>query len=946
MLHPPPEDAQRLVLPNGFDAVVRVLDRYVADRRAGLPWRVRSRGRRLPAVLLARAPEGDPAAGTAEPDPALAALVLAYGQRLLSTGHEPVQHLAGLAPHAVVDDALLARGGPREDEAGGPHVLLLDEVARQLRTSMPDGAGALRLREFGTLLAVLRAPLPPEDDTEGGRKALRDMLVDREARRFQPAPGAAQLGEAVGGPWATAVRWVTAVPAGWLWRLWYGIRVDRQQPWLGSRLDQPGRSFLDAALALRAAHQYSRAHGTAQTRTPESAAMAARDEAVVRQVLLIALIHDLARAARPPAWSRRRPRRGWSFVVLLPTVGAEGSACRKFLDTYAATAGDAGPSPLLVLGAATDDIPSYAAPPPPPQAVPAQSGARAHRAGGAVAALFSAATAGRSTEAVHVLPLPRTPDDGTAAEWLAGHRVVRTRRAGAWDWWRPVAAALAATLLCAGGFAGYRTALSVLPGGRSAASCRQVATGQVVGLTDGNDGCDLAHGLYAPELRKLERTLGRQNALVDTDGPYRTLVFFAPLSVGSESKRTVPTGFQMLRGALLAQKEVNDRHLKSQVPVRLLVANAGEYFRYGSSGGLNTTNHTNVDVAQMILDRAGSDHIAAVMGLTQSRPESQQATIELGAKGLAVLGTGVTGQRMVEGESPVSYFQLSPPDARIASVMAAFAQHSPRLGALAKPTAGHTAPAAVVVYDPSDKYFSNDLANRFDTDYHAAGPVYRVPYGEVDDRRTSDVAQTVCALVHRTNGFVLYAGRSGVMEDLFHYMQGDPGCRARQNRVAVMAESPAPELTLHPERMQQEYGALTLFYNQFSLPDPQGPFAGLFQAAFQLSAENDAAVGYDAVNVLSDVMDAIFTTDPEFTPSSLVTQLQDPGVSQYVGESGVITLNSDHNYPPDKEIHVREIPPNGKPLTDLTCGVLAKGAQRVTHWGPDGRFPCPTDDAS
>lgn len=69
--------------------------------------------------------------------------------------------------------------------------------------------------------------------------------------------------------------------------------------------------------------------------------------------------------------------------------------------------------------------------------------------------------------------------------------------------------------------------------------------------------------------------MGEQNAKVDRSKPYRTLVFFAPLSVGSASRRTVPTGFQMLRGALLAQKQVNDLTLKSQMPVRLLVANAG-----------------------------------------------------------------------------------------------------------------------------------------------------------------------------------------------------------------------------------------------------------------------------------------------------------------------------------------------------------------------------------
>lgn len=138
-------------------------------------------------------------------------------------------------------------------------------------------------------------------------------------------------------------------------------------------------------------------------------------------------------------------------------------------------------------------------------------------------------------------------------------------------------------------------------------------------------------------------------------------MFFAPLSVGSASRRTVPTGFQMLRGALLAQKQVNDLTLKSQMPVRLLVANAGEYFAFGSHGGLNTTNHSGVDVAAMIVDRIHRDHIAGVIGLTQSRPESLQAAAELDAKGVTVIGTGVSGQPMVEGDSPVSYFQLSPP---------------------------------------------------------------------------------------------------------------------------------------------------------------------------------------------------------------------------------------------------------------------------------------------
>ncbi|MET7683057.1 hypothetical protein [Streptomyces sp. NPDC005423] len=943
MSHPPAGDQRQLVLPAGFEEVVWAIDRYVSDRQSGLPRRTPFREHRLPALLLARESEDGTATGGAEPDPGLAPLVLSYGQRLVSPADCPSPHRSSGAPHAVVDDVRLAR----EHGVSDRPVRLLDDVARQLRTSVPDGAGTLRLPEFDTVLSVLRAELVP-GDAEQERTALREMLCDRVARRFQPAARTAQLGEVAGGRLGAALRLVAVVPAGRLWRGWYGLRVDRHHPWMGRMLDQPGRSFLAAAAQLRAAQRHLVAHGLAETPPPGAVAAASRDGAMIRQVLLTALLRDLTRAARPAVWSRLRPRRRWACVVLLPTVGGEGSSCRTFLDTYAAVVRDAGASPLLVLGAATEELPSYAAAPPPP-ALPAQAGAPGgRRAGRLVSALFEEAVGGRGADRVHVVPLPRTPDDGTAAERLAVHRAVRSRRPRTVDWVRPVAAVAVAALVCAGAFALSQAVVArLLPGWRAAATCTHVATDEVVGLTDGTDGCDLAHGLYASELRKLERTLGRQNAQVDTDQPYRSLVFLAPMSVGSESKRTVPTGFQMLRGALLAQRQANHGHQKSQVPVRLLIANAGEYFHYGSHAGLNPGNHSGVDVAQMIVDRVGRDHIAAVMGLAQSRPESQQAAIELGEHGITVLGTGVSGQRMVEGQAPVSYFQLSPPDSRIAQVVAAFARHSPRLGALAKPAPGHAGPAAVIVFDPKDSYFSADLAHRFTGAYQASGPVHLVPYGEREDgRRTRAVADTVCTLIHRTNGFVLYAARSSVMEDLFLSMQHNQGCRAApQGRVAVLAESPAPDLILHPRLMPQQFGGLALFYPQFSLPAPGGPFATIFHAAFGLAAENDAAVGYDAVNILSEAMDAVFTTDRLFSPSALVTYLQDPGVTRYVGEAGVITLDGQHNYPPNKEMHILEITPAGTRLTDLSCGVLSEGARVVTHWGPGNRFDCPVDKA-
>ncbi|MCT9007736.1 hypothetical protein [Streptomyces rhizosphaerihabitans] len=981
MPQPHRTDEHDLVLPSGFDDIVRVIDRYVVDRRAGIPPGRQSARHRLPALLLTREAaadpiaEGGPGAGLAAddtgrggPDPALSALVHVYHHRLLRLSTGETGHLASLAPHALVDEELLACDHPGEDAEGqdGPHVRLLDRVARQLRVTMPDGSGTLRLTEFDACLSVLRAAVVAGDVADE-RRALRDRIYDKYAWRFGFASEVTALGEELGAKQWSAITKLVTTPLAWLWRWSYGVRIDRgaRLRWVGGMLDEPGRSFLNAAMSLRDAHVRSRAQDRADQGAPADAgaaaasarsavsAVSARDEAVVRQVLLTALLHDLTRAARPPVWSVRRPRRRWPFVLLLPTVGGDDSPSRKLLNSFSAVSEDVGTCPLLVLGAATADIPPYAVGLP-RAGVPSQ-GIR-HGAHGTtaqtVASLLAAGASGQPVEAVRAVPLSRVPDNGTSAERPAVQRTVRARERRVGDWLRPAVAAVAVMAVVAAGLfqvlrpGGTHPRAEPVAGSRATDTwCPRVSTGERVGITDGSDTCELAHGLYAPELRALEARLGRQNADVDRTEPYRTLVFFAPLSVGSTSRRTVPTGFQMLRGALLAQKEVNALNLKSQMPIRLLVANAGEYFAFGSHGGLNTKNHSGVDVAHMIVDRIHRDHIAGVIGLTQSRPESLQAAIELDAQGVTVLGIGVSGQPMVEGDSPVSYFQLSAPDARVARIMATFARRSPRLAALTKAAPGHTAPAAVLVFDPHDTYFSADLKKRFTDAYGSAGPVYPVPYGESgNDSQTSSVAAGICALIRRTDGFVLYAGRSSVMYDLFYYLQSDKQCRTHQGRVAVLAESAAPNLVLHPELMAQQYGSLSLFYNQFSLPDAKGPFATNFRKTYGVSTDSDAAAGYDAVNVFFRVMNKISVTDPQFTPSAVVTFLQLTGVADYVGESGIMTIGKGHKYPVNKEVDIREITGDGTRITDLTCGAVAAEAAPVTRWGPSGNFLCPQDD--
>ncbi|MGW3917676.1 hypothetical protein ACWEBX_40395 [Streptomyces sp. NPDC005070] len=161
---------------------------------------------------------------------------------------------------------------------------------------------------------------------------------------------------------------------------------------------------------------------------------------------------------------------------------------------------------------------------------------------------------------------------------------------------------------------------------------------------------------------------------------------------------------------------------------------------------------------------------------------------------------------------------------------------------------------------------------------------------------------------------------------------------------SVLAESPAPGLVQHPETMPREFGSLSLFYNQFSLPEDKGPFATSFKESYDVSADSDAAAGYDAVRVFFRVMNDMLDTDPQFTPSAVVTYLQSTGVTDFVGESGIMTFGKGRKHPVNKEVDIREITAGGAIVDDLTCGAVDVRAAPVTRWGPSGTFICPEDD--
>ncbi|MEU2779543.1 hypothetical protein ABZ646_43610, partial [Streptomyces sp. NPDC007162] len=659
-----------------------------------------------------------------------------------------------------------------------------------------------------------------------------------------------------------------------------------------------------------------------------------REDPLVRRILLRALLTDLRKATRRRSrlshlWARRHS----SFVVLVPQIDAADGPGRTLLGTFAELAGDHPSRPLLVLAGCAGPPPDYAVP----------LGADPDRPNGIADKVF-AVLSEDGPEPVRLVTLPAEDDtEGTARNKVEKGGGITVRRDHPLDWVRP--SVLPALALATAAF--YLLPVSFWPGTErpEQPSCVTVPTGERVGVTDGKQ-CDLAvPGDPGKELRDLEHRVAEENARIP-DGRYRTLVFLAPLSLQKGVYDDPPLGLQILRGAIAQQHRLNAGVRQNKMPVRLLIANTGQYFQYGAH---DDAAPKDPDVAQMIIDRQREDHIAAVIGITQSRRESLRAVQELDQAGIPVVANGVSGSTMVGPDSPQRYFQISAPNTRLGPVFADFIHHSPEIRHLTS-----RRPHAVVVYDPTDPSFSIDLRNVFLHAYQPYGGIEEVTYSEKPGATTPDsIATDMCNKVSATHGIVVYLARSGVLPSLLNAMQSAGGqCQpAEGTTIPLIAESAPIDFQLRPARTARAYPYMTLFYETPNAPtsDPRDPYAQFtqdFAAVFgHLSADADAAGGFDTVGIVSKVIENLLPATPDVQPNDIYLWLTAHGVSQYPGASGVLRLDAKNKYPPDKAVYIREITqPGGATATLLSCGILPDRQNRAT-WGtaPD-TFPCPRED--
>ncbi|MFD0375350.1 ABC transporter substrate-binding protein [Streptomyces sp. NPDC127112] len=892
-------------LPQGIEFLIEQFDTFAANRGSG---------RRLPVMFLKRdpAPPGFVHASTPE------TVVREYEDRLIDDERDPA---ADLLAHAVIEDGPQAPPGAvpgtTAEDMIARHVALLDAIADQFETSMPPDAGELRLPRYHTCRDALDVTVGA-GSAGSKRRKLRDELYLRLLLRRPMLATLARVAGATGDSFLTNI-WLTLfqlLVVG-LPRRVYGLWLSRRRTlrWVGSRRPK-GANFLRMALTV----------------TPSGSSRG--NHALIRRMLLMALLNDLSRAASPSRFWIRRARRRWSFVLLLPKVGEEGTPVRQLLDTYADVIRTEPPAPLLVLGALTGEAPSYA------QALAADP----HSATG-LADRVHELYARSSPSAAYVVPLSEADDDGPAASWVTTNPKVPVRANGRGDYVRAAAAPAMALALVAVGLYVFG------PGTRPSPSCHKVATGETVGVTDGKE-CHLGAAGRDKELLDLEAVAAKQNGEALTSGrPYRTVVFFAPLT--GEPGDSTPVSIQNLRGALAAQNLINSRS-GDVVQIRLLIANPGKYFAYGSQ------NAQGPDVAKEIIERKDRDRIAAVVGITQSRQSSFAAVGEISAASIPVIGNSVTGSRMVDERSSTYYFQVSPSNDRIAEVMADFAAHSEQIGELTTDKGdGRT---AVVVYDPDDEFFSADLRSRFSAHYQG-GKTVTVPYYENRNGQiVADVARDICDKVQASGGYVVYAGRSGKMPELLDALQETTECRkADGKQVALFAESVAAVYLQDPHELLTKHAMFKPYYvmlndssGNASPNTPYSEFTSRFREVFGKDAvpEGNAAGAYDALRVASEVINSVYAQyktvengSARFKPTDVYARLSNPGVQNFPGASGLLSLDSRHKYPPNKAVYVMEPHLDKSVTTWLACGLLPDqppGRNDPATWGLPGKtHPCP-----
>jgi len=910
-----PHDPVDIVPVDGVATLVEQLDKLARRRPRRDP--------RLPTMLITGVHADE--------------LVRGYAARLIIDGRPSV-------PHVVFD---CSGSGSGSGSAPDADTGLLDQMADELGQSLPGGLRGmhgvlgLRLPRYWTVRHVLDATTPAATEPERSRQ-LRDALYARRGELGAPAgwlePLASWLEKVGIGPVSGAL---IARPLLAASRLVFGMRL-----WASYRF----RWFKKEMLTVTGVRRSFLGSGLRLTKGGRERANAT----VVQRVLVLALLHDLQAATRVSFFSPMRRRRVTPFVVHLLHVAAD-SPAHWFLGALAALEDDdLRRHTLLVLATPAGDG----------QGEGGDSGRDLGSPGAPTYNPREAAVA-LAPLAEHGVPLPaRTirvdvpdgPPSSSDEQWLQRHPVVQPMPVR-WAVLIPLLAALVplatAAILVVGRL-----------GSEDPSLCPEKVSDEMIGVGDGSDGCS-----FFPDARDtdtevddamvaVESAIARENTeVLDSGEPYSTIVFFAPLTIPPGPGRRGENALNQLRGTALAQQRAN--YLATgdpkRVMTRVLLANPGDRFANG------------VDVARQIVEHADRDDtIIGVVGISQSRRASRDAVRLLGNDRLPVVAGPVTGDVMVDA-SP-HYYQVSPRNLRVASMLVAFSTHTE----IVRTADGEavTPEGAVIVMDHTDEYSRNLAYDLHDTFTGAGGttrsivtypieaPDAPVPEPPVDGApepvrvgSSDELAQQVCSSLGERD-IVFYASRSQEFVSWLQSMHDDNDC---PDTFTVVGGSALTKIVEDPSNPLPEYRGVSLYYAAFASKSVQYNRAGdEFMRGYEDAYGDDViapdisdgAVAYDAFNALQRTANyAVQNGLPVSADTSAGAlggeEIEFDGASGYIALGNGPISSDSPRVPPAKPVLV--LPAGAESANQsLECGRFSERIQHET-WGR-AQADCPTID--
>jgi ABC-type branched-subunit amino acid transport system substrate-binding protein len=757
-----------------------------------------------------------------------------------------------------------------------------------LKQGVLQRTGRLKLPNFSLARRIvdgMRAAGGPSGPT-----ALRDYCYAHERGPLRnalwQAAGMPQDGGAGGGlTVATVWNWLAgplcqALPR-WLWgRRWTRrlLRAKRHR-WYAEWVNRDRTPLLGAEFFT---HAFNRVGALVAADAPGGLSAAERERRL-EQLLLRALLVDLARWGRAGRWARLSPwrrRRVTRYVlsVHLPE-GPEGEAGERgvrFLEEYAAAVQWVACAPVLVLADCTGAT------------VPVAGGER-HGLAEAAGVLRAA----RGVPAV-VRPLLVELDDTLPAGVPASDRAPKRRLAGPGA--EATAWCVAAGLVLGGaGWTGWD------PGGPGT-DCVGAATGEVSAPT-ARDGTPA----LATEYEEARAMIEGQNALADEAArqghTVRTVAYIGVGMAGSDeewearSDGAVPE----LRGVALAQRELNQEASTDRQKVWLRVElydRAGEKYAEGEALAEEIAADAAAAEAAAEAEAGSPEEIIGVVGFAQSREETRAAVRIFEEARIPVVATTATADAMNSG---TYYHQLAPPNSREAQITSQFARETN----IVRTAPGECAPAeaAVVIQDPDDLY-SASLGDGFATLFADAGGSWRKLWHSPDtqdlatpppsDPRVTwepsihDVAQAVCDEVRSGEradaGTVVYwTARSREFQAFLTDYEDSTPCGG--DPLTIVGGNELTNAALSGLYATPDW--LRLYHTAHVLPVGESPghmtraFNDAYAARFGRDDlwRNDghAALAYDAMQVLAEAANGAFeaTGGQEISRSTVHNELHD-----------------------------------------------------------------------